>query len=75
MIVPMIPDPIDPIAVDQEDEEEEELDIVKVINKPAHQRSAREMRAAENWERQVETCKRLAARPFQLPSQTLDFDP
>ena len=75
MIAPMIPDPMDPVAVDQEVEEEEELDIVKIINKPAHQRSAKEMIAAENWERQVETCRRLAARPFQLPSQTLDFDP
>ena len=73
MIDPMIPDPIDPIAVDQEAEEEEELDIVEIINKPAHLRSAREMIAAENWAKQEETCRRLAARPFRLPSGTLAF--
>ena len=68
MVGPLIPNPIDPVAADQEDEEEEEPDIVKVLNKPAHMRSAQEMIAAENWSRQQETCRRLAAEPFRLPS-------
>ena len=73
MIGPLIPDPIDPVAADQETEEEEELDIVGILNKPAHLRSAREMIAAEDWAKQEETCRRLATRPFQLPSGTIAF--
>jgi len=68
MVGPLLPNLNDAEAADQEEEEEEELDIWEVLNKPAHQRSAREMIAAEDWAKQQDACKRLAAEPFRLPS-------
>ena len=69
MVGPLIPDPVNLVSMDQEDDEdEEELDIVEVLNKPVHLRSAKEMIAAENWAKQQETCRRVAAEPFRLPS-------
>ena len=68
MVGPLLPNLNDPEAADQEEEEEEELDIWEVLKKPAHMRTAKEMVAAENWSKQQETCRRLAAEPFRLPS-------
>ena len=62
---PLLPNLNDPEAADQE---EEELDIWEVLKKPAHMRTAKEMVAAENWSKQQETCRRLAAEPVRLPS-------